>query len=54
MRVAAFDLTPTERVVAAERPAREVPTRRFCALFVTFDRLEDYHEWQRLETLGVR
>jgi|JI10StandDraft_1071094.scaffolds.fasta_scaffold171356_4 hypothetical protein len=54
MLVADLALTPTERVVAAERTAREVPTRRFGALFVTFDRLEDYHEWQRLETLGVR
>lgn len=46
-------LTPTDRVVAAERTAREVPVRRFGALFVTFDRVEDYHEWKRLETLGV-
>ena len=45
-------LTPTERVLAAERTAREVPVHRFGALFVTFDRLEDYLEWKRREQVG--
>lgn len=47
-------LSPTERVLAAERTAREVPVRRFAALFVTFDRFEDYLEWKRRETVGGR
>ncbi len=47
-------LTPTERVLAAERTAREVPVHRFGALFVTFDRFEDYLEWKRRETIGAR
>lgn len=47
-------LSPTERVLAAERTAREVPVRRFASLFVTFDRFEDYLEWKRRETLGGR
>ncbi len=45
-------LSPTERVLAAERTAREVPVRRFGALFVTFDRFEDYFEWKRHEAVG--
>jgi len=45
-------LTPSERVLAAERTAREVPVRRFASLFVTFDRFEDYLEWKRLEAAG--
>ena len=45
--------TPTERVLAAERTAREAPVRRFGALFVTFDRFEDYLEWKRREAVGV-
>lgn len=45
-------LSPTERVLAAERTAREVPVRRFAALFVTFDRFEDYLEWKRREAVG--
>jgi len=45
-------LSPTERVLVAERTAREVPARRFGALFVTFDRVEDYLEWKRRETVG--
>ena len=45
-------LSPTERVMAAERTAREVPARRCASLFVTFDRFEDYLEWKRRETLG--
>ncbi len=45
-------LSPTERVLAAERTAREVPVRRFGALFVTFDRFEDYLDWKRREALG--
>ena len=47
-------LSPTERVLAAERTAREVPLRRFGALFVTFDRFEDYLEWKRRETVEAR
>jgi predicted transcriptional regulator len=31
-------LSPTERVLAAERTAREVPVRRFSSLFVSFER----------------
>lgn len=46
-------LSPVERVLAAERTAREVPRRRFAALYVSFDRLEDYLEWKRLEAIGV-
>lgn len=45
-------LSPTERVIAAERTAREVPIRRFGALFVSFDRFEDYLEWKRRESAG--
>ena len=47
-------LSPTARVLAAERTALEVPVRRFGALFVTFDRFEDYFEWKRHETVGSR
>ena len=47
-------LSPTERVLAAERTSREVPVRRFAALFVTFDRFEDYREWKRQESMGAR
>lgn len=47
-------LSPTERVLAAERTAREVPARRFGALFVTFDNFEDYLEWKRSEAAGSR
>lgn len=47
-------LTPTERVLAAERTAREVPVRRFGALFVSFERYEDFLEWKRAEALGLR
>jgi len=46
-----LELTPTQRVLAAERTAREVPVRRFGALFVTFDRFEDYLEWKRREAI---
>ena len=52
-RLADLALSPTERVLAAERTAREVPFRRFGALFVTFERFEDYLEWKRSETLGI-
>jgi predicted transcriptional regulator len=45
-------LSPTERVLAAERTAREVPVRRFSSLFVTFERFEDYLEWKRRESTG--
>ena len=44
-------LSPTERVVAAERTAREsevLGTRRF---LISFDRFEDYFEWKRLEEI---
>jgi hypothetical protein len=47
-------LSPTERVLAAERTAREVPVRRFAALFVSFDRFDDYLEWKRSESVGGR
>lgn len=47
-------LTPTERVLAAERTAREVPVRRYGALFVSFDRFEDYLDWKCSEALGDR
>lgn len=47
-------LSPTERVLAAERTAREVPVRPYASLFVTFDRFEDYLEWKRRETIGAR
>ncbi|MBX3132179.1 MAG: ribbon-helix-helix protein, CopG family [Gemmatimonadaceae bacterium] len=46
-------LTPLERVLAAERTAREVPRRRFAALYAGFDRFEDYLEWKRLEATGL-
>jgi len=49
-----FALTPAERVLAAERTAREVPTRRFGSLFVSFDRFEDFLDWKRAEALGLR
>ncbi len=45
-------LSAEQRVIAAERTAREVPTRSFGRLFVTFDRPEDYLEWKRLEATG--
>jgi hypothetical protein len=47
-------LSPAERVLTAERTAREVPVRQFGALFVTFDRFEDYFEWKRHEAVGSR
>ena len=47
-------LTPTQRVLAAERTAREVPLRRFSALFVSFDRFEDYLDWKSSESTGSR
>ena len=47
-------LSPTERVLAAERTAREVSARRFSALFVSFDNVEDYLEWKRTEAVGSR
>lgn len=47
-------LTPSERVLAAERTAREVPLRRYGALFVSFERYEDFLEWKRAEALGLR
>ncbi len=45
-------LSPTERVLAAERTAREVPRRHFGSLFVSFDRYEDYLDWKRREAIG--
>ena len=45
-------LSPTERVLAAERTAREVPVRHFGSLFVSFDRYEDYLDWKRREAIG--
>jgi hypothetical protein len=53
MLIADLALSPTERVVAAERTADEIPRRKFAALFVSFDREEDYQEWKRLEHLGL-
>lgn len=53
MLAADLALTPTERVLAAERTAREVPMRRCASLFVTFDRFEDYFAWKHRETIGV-
>ena len=46
-------LSPTDRVLAAERTAREVPRRAFGRLFVSFNRPEDYLEWKRLEATGL-
>ena len=46
-------LSPAERVLAAERTAREVPRRRFAALYASFERAEDYLEWKRLEAIGL-
>ena len=46
-------LTPTERVIAAERTAREAPPRAFGRVFVAFDRTEDYLEWKQLEATGL-
>ena len=45
-------LSPTERVRAAEQTARAVPrTQRRAQRVVTFDRYEDYLDWQRREGL---
>ena len=46
-------LSLEDRVIAAERTAREAPARSFARLFVTFDRAEDYHEWKQLEAAGL-
>ncbi len=46
-------LSPEDRVLAAERTAREVPARSFGRLFVSFDRPEDYLEWKNLEAAGL-
>jgi len=53
MLMADLALSPAERVIAAERTADEIPRRKFAALFVTFDRDEDYQEWKRLEQIGL-
>ena len=45
-------LSVDERVIAAERTAREVPARALGRLFVSFERFEDYFEWKRLEATG--
>jgi hypothetical protein len=42
-------LTPTERVRAAERTAREVPRRGSGTRFISFDRFEDFLDWKRRE-----
>lgn len=44
-------LSPTQRVLAAERTAREVPPRQLGTLFVSFDRFEDYLEWKRRDAV---
>ena|SRR5690606_20496442 len=46
-------LSAEARVLAAERTAREVPHRRFAALYVGFERYDDYLEWKRLESSGL-
>ncbi len=46
-------LSPEDRVLAAERTAREVPARSFGRVFVSFDRPEDYLEWKNLEAAGL-
>jgi hypothetical protein len=45
-------LSTEERVLAAERTAREVPVRSFGRLFITFDRPEDWLHWKQLEAVG--
>lgn len=45
-------LSLEQRVIEAERTARETPTRSPSRLFVSFDRFEDYFEWKRLEATG--
>ena len=47
-----FALSVDQRVIAAERTAREVPARSLGRLFVSFERFEDYFEWKRLEATG--
>jgi Arc/MetJ-type ribon-helix-helix transcriptional regulator len=46
-------LTPLDRVLAAERTAREVPPRTFATLIVSFERPEDYFAWEALEAAGL-
>ena len=46
-------LSPEDRVLAAERTAREVPARAYGRLFISFDRPEDYLEWKNLEAAGL-
>lgn len=46
-------LTPEERVLAAERTAREAPNRSFPSLVVSFSRPEDYHAWKTMEAAGL-
>jgi len=45
-------LTPTERVLAAERTAREAPRRRSGVVFLSFDSFEEYFEWKRREAFS--
>ena len=45
-------LSVEERVLAAERTARESPAPSFGRLFVSFQRPEDWFEWKRLEAAG--
>lgn len=45
-------LSLEQRVLAAERTAREAPARRPRRLFISFDRPDDYLEWKRLEATG--
>lgn len=50
--VADMALSVEERVIAAERTAREVPAKSFAALFIAFDRAQDYDDWKLLEAIG--
>ena len=45
-------LSLEDRVLAAERTAREAPARGPKRIFISFDRPEDYLEWKRLEATG--
>ena len=45
-------LSVEDRVLAAERTAREVTVRSFGRLFITFDRPEDWFHWKQLEATG--
>lgn len=45
-------LSLEQRVLAAERTAREAPARGPRRLFISFDRPDEYLEWKRLEATG--